>query len=303
MKSGRVRTLKSAKYLEKRKKKLIVRIYIYVSIFILIFLMIYGALRIPFFQIRTVVVQGAETLNQLQIENTAKGLLSGNYLYLVPRSNFLFYPKSTILETIGSSYKKIENIKAEVKGTSVLSIEIVEKKADVVVCEGFKEDEGQNTCYFADVNGYIYDFSDIESQLGSTTPYFKYYVNPNIPVSIGKNFIDTSTFHELQDLIKGIEVYGIKSTGLLISDDNSYELYIKNVDKSTAVVYFDNRSPFSKTFSDLTLFWQNVLDKKIGLKVTPSFEYINLRFANSVFYLINENGSIDTNKDGTTIKK
>jgi hypothetical protein len=298
MKSGRVRTLKSAKYLERRRKKNIGLILISFSLFILSLILIYGALRIPFLQISTVVIKGVSSLNQQEMQNTVKGILNDNYFYVIPKTNFLFYPKAQILYTLQDNYKKIDKINASVDGSSTLNIEVYERIAEVVACEGFKEDEDDNICYFADNEGYIY-----EKMSTSDSSIFKYYVNPNIPVIIGKNFIESNKFKELQKFIKDLKSFGINSNGLLVSEDGSYELYILNKDQTVAVVYFDNRTSIDKTYSDLTLFWQNVIDMKIGYKNVPSFEYINLRFGNNVFYLVNENGNMTTNKDGNRVKK
>ena len=66
--------------------------------------------------------------------------------------------------------------------------------------------------------------------------------------------------------------------------NGNFELYIKNKDQSITVVYFDDRTPFDKTAENFLAFWQSAQDKKLGLTVVPTFDYINLRFGNNVFY-------------------
>ena len=105
-------------------------------------------------------------------------------------------------------------------------------------------------------------------------------------VAIGSIFLNKDRFAKLQQFISELNSTIIDATGLLIGDDGSYELYIKNPDGSSGVVYFDDRTPLENTKSNLLVFWQNALDKKIGLTHMPSFEYVNLRFGKNIFYLI-----------------
>lgn len=294
MKSGRVRTLKSAKYLEKRKKKFIGLILIYISGSILFLVLIYGFFRIPFFQISTIVINGASTIDKQSAEYEVRSLLQGNYFGLIPKTNFLFYPKSQILSQLPQNYKKIESASSNIKGTSVLYLEIVERQVKVIVCDGFKDDDATDRCFYADDSGFVFDKVDDFLVNTDNVKYFKYYVNSNLnPVAIGSNFIEKGRFIELQKFIKDVGSAGIKATGLLVSDDGSYELYVDNINQTPAVVYFDDRTPFDKTLSDFVIFWQNAIDKKLGLKTVPIFDYINLRFGNNVFYLI---------KNGTSTK-
>ena len=79
----------------------------------------------------------------------------------------------------------------------------------------------------------------------------------------------------LQDFVKGVRASGISTLGILIGEEGSYELYIKNRDLSTAVVYFDDRIPFESTMSNLLAFWDNK---------EANYNYINLRFGNNIFY-------------------
>lgn len=145
-----------------------------------------------------------------------------------------------------------------------------------MICDGFREDEEGEHCSFADKQGIIFE----KVATSSDKIYFKYY---------SSNEINQDKFIQLQNFVKNVENSGIIATGLLLSEDGSYELYIKNVDQSTAVVYFDDRTSLDKVVSNLSVFWKNSLNKKIGSDLIPNFEYINLRFGNNIFYHIKNN--------------
>lgn len=273
MKFGRSRTLQSPKYLQKKRKKLVINTSISAGVVILFMTLSIFVLRLSFFQIGTIDITNAKTIDQESIINLVKDSLKGNYLYVIPKSNFLAYPKREISKNITSHFKKIDSLKMSVKGSTVLSIEITERIPQVIVCDGFRDDTDIQ-CSYADNNGFVYEEKPVVS---TALNYFVYYSNIEIP---------KEKFIELQKFVSDVKKYGIIPTGLLVSEDGSYELYIKNKNGSTAVIYFDDRTPYEKILSNLAAFWQSVLDKKIGLKSVPNFDYINLRFGNNVFYLL-----------------
>ena len=167
------------------------------------------------------------------------------------------------------------------KDFSTLEVSVVERIPDAVVCEGFREEGETDDCFFVDKNGYVYaespDFSD--------GVYSRYYMNSDSSkLVVGENFIDPAKFKELQDFTKGVRANSIATLGILIGESGSYELYVKNRDQSTAVIYFDDRTPFDKTMSNFIAFWDNAMTKKIGTTTASNFNYINLRFGNNIFY-------------------
>ena len=99
------------------------------------------------------------------------------------------------------------------------------------------------------------------------------------------NFIDKALFHDLQKFIDTIQRAHISTVGILIGENNRFELYLKNTDLTEVTVYFDNRLPFNKTATNLVAFWNDSITKKKNATTTPIFDYINLRFGNNIFYV------------------
>ncbi len=283
MKIGRSRTLQSAKYLEKKRKRLLVTYSLISFVVVVVIALMILILRIPFFQISNVVVRGNTAVNTVELQNIALNQLKGNYALVIPKSNFIFYPKSSIEDAIYSSFPKIDRQNIELDGINSIHIDVTERAPSILVCDGYSDDGSDESCYFADSLGFVYEKSPIFSE----NVYFKYFMNTSSSsVAIGSVFLNKDRFAKLQQFISELNSTIIDATGLLIGDDGSYELYIKNPDGSSGVVYFDDRTPLENTKSNLLVFWQNALDKKIGLTHMPSFEYVNLRFGKNIFYLI-----------------
>jgi len=282
MKIGRLRTLRSTKSIEKGRKALIANVS-YASIALLVLTILVIAISwLPFIRIQSIKVDGIEDVSEESIKSIANTFISGNYGYILPRSSIFLYTKSEIKETILKDISKIKDVEIDVDGLTELNITISERHPDVMVCEGFREDENNDTCYYADTDGIVYEKAPILTD----GVYYKYFVTSNSKgITVGEPFIDLERFNQLQDFVSGLNSSKVVSTGMLISEDGSYELYINNIKEGTAVVYFDDRTPFDKTMSNLITFWNNALDKKIGTTTISNFEYINLRFGNNVFYL------------------
>jgi hypothetical protein len=276
MKIGRLSTLQSAKYLQKKKKQRILTITIYSIASLILILTILFSFKLPFLRITNISVIDTLNIKSEDIKKDVLDMISGNYFLFIPKDSFFFLSKEKIYNKIVNDFKKIDTLAIKNKGTTGLEIEITERQPEVMICDGFREDEEGEHCSFADKQGVIFE----KVATSSDKIYFKYY---------SSNEINQDKFLQLQNFVKNVENSGIIATGLLLSEDGSYELYIKNVDQSIAVVYFDDRSSLDKIVSNLSVFWKNSLNKKIGSDLIPNFEYINLRFGNNVFYHIKNN--------------
>jgi hypothetical protein len=279
----RSRLLHSPKQLQKKRKK---NIMLASSIFIgtigTLILIIF-ILRFNFIQISSVQIIGANTLSAYEIEQKVLSILDDNYLYFIPKSNFIFYSKNLIKQELKASYKKIDSIEIGLNGISELGITIKEKDPNILVCEGFHEENVlDENCFFADKNGYIYE----KAPQFSNGVYIRYYIDSEIGDKIiGTIFLDKKLFDDLQNFIDITKRSNINLIGILISTDGNYEMYYKNSDSTETVIYFNDRTPFEKTASNLVAFIDNLKIKKKSATTTPILDSINLRFGNNIFYV------------------
>lgn len=272
--SRRTRTLQSPKYLEKKRKKTTIKVLLWVVASCAVITAFILVLRLPFLQIATVKLEKPGSLPASEVEAKALATTQGNYFYVVPRSFSFFYPKDDIQAAVTDAYKKIDSMRVVRKSFSTLEITVSERVPEAIVCEGFREEDELDECFFADKDGFIFT----ESPGFSDGVYSRYYVNSDSnKLVLGTNFIDQEKFKELQSFVEGVRANDISTLGMLVGEGGSYELYVKNMDQSTAVVYFDDRTPLEKTMSNLIAFWDN---KRMN------FDYINLRFGNNIFYTL-----------------
>jgi hypothetical protein len=241
-------------------------------------------LKIPFLQISEIDIVGAEAGSVPRMVENVKEQLKGEYIGLIPRSNIFLYPKKGITKALISDFKNIESLSISRKGLSTIAVVVSERTKAALVCEGFHEDDssGSDSCFFSDNDGYVF----AKASASSSDSFVRYYiVTDKGDALLGTNFIDSINFKEIAGFVAGSAKAGIVPLGVLVSEGNQYEMYVKNND-SEITVYFDTRSPLSATLSNFVAFWNNTFNASAGKKstTTPTIDYINLRYGNTIFY-------------------
>ncbi len=285
MKKGRSRTLQSAKYLQKKRKRLLKNLSLGVAGAIALIALLIFIFTLEPLQISTINVTGTKTLSVEEIRSAVNATLQGKYLNIIPKTSGLFFSEEKTRQELLNSFKKIHSVEFDHKDLDTLNISITESIPQAIVCEGFREDERWDDCFYVDEKGYIFE----KSSQFSDGVYLKYFVNMDSdPLTIGTSFMDEVKFKELQSFAKKFNDAEISVTGILVGALGSYELYIRNSDQSVTVIYFDDVNPLDKTFSNFIAFWQSAKDNKLGERTgtstAPVFDYINLRFGNNIFY-------------------
>jgi hypothetical protein len=241
-------------------------------------------MKAPFFQIKTVIVEGDTISPHEAISSVALSSLGGSYFHVIPRSNIFFFSKGAIEDALAHNFKELKKFSIHRSGLSSITLSLVERTPSAVICAGFRDETSKNDCYWGDEHGYIFGSIATSSLDSAVDTLSHYYVSSaDTTVAPGTNFIPEKRFTDLQNFLSGAAKGGLLPLGVLVGDNGEYEMYIKNKNSNSEVtVYFDDRSPFEKTLENLLTFWNNADTKKAT--TTPSFDYINLRFGNTVYY-------------------
>jgi hypothetical protein len=274
------RRIHSTKFAEKRRRQRQTIFFLGMLCLVTLSASAIFILRAPFLQVKKVVVEGTTLVSQEAVAQTALSSLSGNYWNIVPRSNIFFYSKNSLSQSVQEKFSEVQDFKVHRNGLSGLKLTLRERVPAAVVCAGFREEGNEGECFWSDSKGFI--FGEVT---GSTTKIFNhYYVTSEDGVKVGTNFVPEARFTELQKFLGGALRGGLVPLGVLVGDDGQYEMYIKNETGDTEVtVYFDASAPFDTTLENLLAFWQNTVKGKKATS-TPVFDYINLRFGNTVYY-------------------
>ncbi|HEY4503709.1 MAG TPA: hypothetical protein VJJ28_01205 [Candidatus Paceibacterota bacterium] len=254
-------------------------------------------MRLSFFNIKNIVIDGIITVSTNDIEEKVLAGLQGQYFSIIPKSNIFLYPKKHIERLITDSFKEIDYVYMKRKDISSLNISIKERMPSAIVCSGFYTDNSSgegNSCYFSDKNAYLYSKVPSSQTSSQLKKYNYYYISDDEnEITTGMTFVNKERFEALQDFIDGALRGGIFPLGILIGDEGEYEMYMENKTNRNSnisseelpevTVYFDDKWSFDFTLSNLLTFWKNTIDKSKNSNI-PVFDYINLRFGNTIYY-------------------
>lgn len=237
------------------------------------------------FLIERVTVVGAQTVSQDGVANLARARLEGRYLFVVPKSHILFYPRSSILRTVLDEYSPVGDVRMSLDGPRTLKLLIVEREAAYVWCPETRRESGKDTrkCYMTDAEGIA--FRD-----ASSAPRSAYVTLSGtwVPVSSSANPAgslvlnprDLGAVNAFKDFLSK---EGVTLDEVSLSPEGDYtfrargggEMYLAR-DQSTARV---TENLLAALTAEQFLPYRGKLRE-----VLPKLEYLDLRFDKKIFY-------------------
>lgn len=244
----------------------------------------------PFMSVETILVTGGTTsISSTDIESVAKNSLSGNYWHLFSKKNIFLYSKKRIIENLLTQFQSLRSVDISTVDFQTIEVTIAERKISALWCVG----DGvttlkNNSCYFTDDQGYVFD----PAPEFSSGAFFRLYgvlgENP-----LGRSYIEPVNYAQILSFRDRLETVGIRVNGLLTLPDNDYHLLLDtSVASSTSTSFIAIPHTFESTslYNDLMV----VLDQsELKSHRTKSghivgVDYIDLRFHNKVFYKLSK---------------
>ncbi|MHB0978099.1 MAG: cell division protein FtsQ/DivIB [Minisyncoccota bacterium] len=262
---------------EFHKKKLREK-YIRLTIGILILIVIIGVptylLRQERFLISNVQVQGNDITKSEEIEKIIQGHISGNYLWLIPRSSVLLYPNKKIRNDILEQIPRLISMHLSLTDSRTLLVTILERKPFALYCTNLASPPVRAGCFFLDQSGYIFS----EAPAFSGEVYMIYSTEPPLENPLRKNLVPEKDFRVLSDFIKRLPTLDLKPQSLLIQND-AYRLTFS----SGGILIWKVGDNLDSVFSKLESFLIGVIFTKEH-KALSDILYIDMRFGDKVRY-------------------
>jgi|GEM_PF-2746383 len=257
------RVVHSSKYAQKKRARRMTTFFLLMFCFAILATSGILISRSSYLKIDSIVVKG--------VSDTLAGKVRMNALAAAGGGS------KEVEKVLRENFHEINTLDVRRSGLRELTLKLMERTPAAIVCSGFRDEEDSSTCYLSDRSGFI--FAPASTTLATQT-FTRYYVptdRGNSP--IGTIFVDGNRFQDLEKFVSGARKGGLSPLGVLIGEHGEYEMYVKNMNSDSEVtIYFDDKSPFETTLSNLLVFWQNSRSTK------QSFDYINLRFGNTVYY-------------------
>lgn len=285
--SNRVAKIKKKKRRAWRKK-----FYLFVVILLVLLVSLSLLSQVKEINISQIEVLGNKIVDSKDIREFTQDKISGKYLWVIPKSNFAFYPKKKIKQGLLVKHPRLEEINLEVEDQT-LKISVAERDTYYTWC-------GENIpladtrpeeikCYFTDENGFIFD----EAPYFSGDVYFRLYGKPeNSGLSTdptGLYFIENG-FSKFLDFKEIVEGFGLEPSSFFKNESGILELYLSSTkfpSEAPKIIFPENAD-----FIDLA---EN-LQAAVGVDPLRSnleeryedLQYIDLRFENKVYYKFQE---------------
>jgi cell division septal protein FtsQ len=268
---------------KKQKQARLMKLGFFLGIFVVILVAVSFLASWKKINILDVSVTGNKVIDTASLQALAQKELDGKYFWLIPKSNYLFYPKQTIKQNITDTYKRFTSVSVEIADSNVLNINVSERVGKYTWCgEEFenisKEDQ---KCYFMDDSGYIFD----EAPYFSGDVYFRFY---GATTGDGERIDGSDYFKEafpnlvlFRDLAEDV---GVKPVAMHV-EGNEVKMYLESsTSDEPPVVQVKTNADIKKVVENLkTALGTDPLKSKFD-KNYKSLEYIDLRFGNKVYY-------------------
>ena len=229
-------------------------------------------------------VSGNKVIDARTIKDIAEGQMKGKYFWIIPKTNFLFYPKNKINNQLASAFKRLDSISVDINNSNILEIKVSERTAQYTWCgkERAELNDESQKCYFLDESGYIFD----EAPYFSGDVYFRFY---------GPNSADTENgigAYYFQSMLPRLISFrdtstktGLKPVAMSVMNDGEIKMFlVSSKGSKNPAVLFKSDADFGKILENLqTALDTDPLKKKFD-KNYSSLEYIDLRFGNKVYY-------------------
>jgi len=273
--------------LKRKKRKIFIRkILIFVFGFLIIIVALSYVSRIKRLNISEVDITGNNIIDTHLLKTTVEKEIFGDYLWIFPKTNILFYPKNRIKNELSNQFKRLKDITLNIKDRQILEISVTERSGKYIWCGETVNLESKpqiEKCYFLDDEGYIFD----EAPYFSGEVYFKFYgyvdLTDGLPTGsyfFKENFKNVILFKQM------LEGTDVKPVAFYMQKNGDIKMLLSKENKLPA-----NPEIRFKTNADLEKVVENL---KVALDTEPlksefktkysSLLYIDLRFGNKVYY-------------------
>lgn len=279
--SPRLKEIRRKKHKSTRRKIII--------LLVLLFMLLLGfsfASRVPAFNIKNITVSGNKIIETEDILDVVQNEISGHYIWLFPKTNFLIYPKDKIKNELDNKFKRFKNLSIAVNNFKILEIKVSEYEGKYLYCglsiPVLQSNLEDNKCYFIDNNGYIFD----EAPYFSGNVYFKFYGDSNLnrdnPSGL---YFMKDKFSKIIEFKNTIEKMNLKPTAFWV-DENKEEgsFSLSGEPEIGSRIIFRMDGDYKKLAENLqAAISTEPLRTDLKSKIS-SLLYIDLRFGNKVYY-------------------
>lgn len=253
----------------KHKKHIIKQVLFYFMLIAFLGAIVYALFFSPLMLITHIEISGNKNIAKQPLLNQVNSQLSGKYLKLFSKNNFLFVKNKKIKDNLLVKFAIIRKVKVKKKFPSQLKINILERTPTMIICDN-------NQCYTLDENGQVYDKASqvFKKKLITLTD------ENNRKINMGDIMLNKNYMNYIVKIKKRVE----EETNLILKNNfRTPSIISSDIRAKTQEgweIYFNENVNLDKEIEELKV----VLNKKINQKQRADLAYIDLRINNKIYY-------------------
>lgn len=251
---------------KRRRKKIIFRVFLLLLVLVsVVFAAGVGLFFVDKFKIKRVAVEGNSVLSEGEIRQKIEKTMSENFWGIIPRNRFFSFPGDKVKSNLISVFGRLDSVEIKKENPSTIIVSVSEREPVSILCV-----EGSKDCFFIDKTGLIFE----EAPFFSSGVFVRFSDLRREKSSFGQVLVDKETLERLFGFVDKVGPF-FQITDIYLEDGGVYRLQ----DESDTQIILGKKDDWSLAFSNLETFLRDYRDGKY-----PSFEYIDMRFGNKVFY-------------------
>ncbi len=259
------------------------------SIFMLVgFLLLCAGLvyatRMPLWQVRKFEIEAGEKISKDEISQKVSGLLSGSYVFVIPKSWFFLVSTETLQEELRTQNPLFAEVAMKKKFPDTLKISVSERTFFGILCNNqsfFKEnseadklsEEEKTVCAYVDTSGFAYE--EAPSSSGALIVRLE---EDQDSFLVPKQAVDQELFRKIKILRDDLPLrIGERAVLFQLPVGTPREFKVKT---SGGYMLWLNKSD---DMDAVLKILKTVLDREVKGR-RKNLAYIDLRFGNKVFF-------------------
>lgn len=214
------------------------------------------------FKINDISVNDVHQVNKEDIMISVNKNLQGSVLWFFPRRTVLTYPKTTIEETLLSTFPEIRSVSLSIE-KNILHVTVVEHEAVALAC-----DRADGPCFLVAPSGLLFDTST-QTTLEGKTLYIKEGNN------VGSQVLPKEDFERLERSLTSLREIGLSIVSVSLTSQS--DITIQTIE-TIIIAHLPDITQLAERLN--LVFEQQALTKE----TLHTIEYIDARFGNKVFF-------------------
>jgi hypothetical protein len=276
-----LRQQKKEKYRRRRLRRS------YLTLFLLIVIMTASVwiMRHDRLQITEITVKGNRVVASEVVMGVIEEELGAHYFWIIPKTNLLFYPRSSLKARLAKVSSYIKDIDLSIKELKRLEVSINERKAEYLWCDSLTTTE--SACYLVDESGLLF------SPMTGLSRNLMFIIESDLPANpINRRPLNSVAFSKLVETIRFLpDIFryaGVNNTEIGMVRLAKGGDYIFTIEESrgtkvlTWELWLNSRLPLSEVAGRFKALWETEEFKTEHLRA--GLQYIDLRFGQKIFY-------------------